>query len=139
MVIGEITVEGPLEMALVEGNDMIQAFPTEATDNALGIRVLPRALRCDGAFFHSQMVNPFSKVISVDGIAITQQILRWWLPWKSLNKLLSRPFSRRMLRHIEVDYSAAIVSQDYKHEQDTKSYRGNGEEVDRHGISHMLL
>ena len=41
MVIGEITVEGPLEMALVEGNDMIQAFPTDATDNALGIRVLP--------------------------------------------------------------------------------------------------
>ncbi len=76
MVIGEITVEGPLEMALVEGNDMIQAFPTDATDNALGIRVLPRALRCDGAFFHSQTVNPFSKVISVDGIAITQQILR---------------------------------------------------------------
>jgi hypothetical protein len=86
MIIDEITVESPLEMALVEDNDVIQALSTNATNDALDIGVLPRAPRCDGTFFHSQTANPISKVISVDGIAITHQILRRRLPWKGLNR-----------------------------------------------------
>ena len=44
-----------------------------------------------------------------------------------------------MLRHIEVDNPAAIVSKDNEHEQHAQSRRGNGEEVDGHGVSHVLF
>jgi hypothetical protein len=37
MIIDEITVESPLEMALVEDNDVIQALSTNATNDALDI------------------------------------------------------------------------------------------------------
>ena len=44
-----------------------------------------------------------------------------------------------MLRYIEVDNPAAIVSKDNEHEQHAQARRGNGEEVDGHGVSHVLL
>ena len=44
-----------------------------------------------------------------------------------------------MLRHIEGDNPAAIVSKNNEHEQHAQSCRGNGEEVDRHGVSYVLF
>ena len=121
MVIGEITAENPFEMALVEDNHVIQTLPANATNDTFDMGILPRAPRCGGTFFHSQTVHASSKVISVDSIAITQQVLRRRLPWKSLNKLLRRPFGRWMLRYIKVDDLPSIVAQDDEHEQYTKS------------------
>jgi hypothetical protein len=53
VVIGEITMENPLEMGFVEDNDMIQTLPEDTTDDALDIGILPRAPRCDRTFSHS--------------------------------------------------------------------------------------
>ncbi len=53
VVIGEVTTEDSFEVALVENNDVIQTLSSNAADNALDKRVLPRAPRCDGTFFHS--------------------------------------------------------------------------------------
>ncbi len=44
-----------------------------------------------------------------------------------------------MFRYIEIYNPAAIVSEDNEHEQHAQSHRGNGEEVDGHGVSHVLL
>ena len=103
-------------MALVEDNEVIQTFPADSPNDALDIGVLTRAPRCDGTFFHSQTANPFSKVISVDGIAVTQQVLWRRLPWKGFNELLRGPFGRWMLRHIKVDDLPSIMAQDDEHE-----------------------
>ncbi len=72
MVICEITTEKPFEVALIKDDSVIQTFPADATDDAFDIGVLPRAPRCDGTFFHSQTARTFSKVISIDSIAIAQ-------------------------------------------------------------------
>ncbi len=72
MVIRKITTEKPFEMALVKDNSVIQAFPANATNDALGIGILPRAPRCAGTVFHSQTAHASSKAISVNSIAITQ-------------------------------------------------------------------
>ena len=116
VVIGEVASENSCEMALVENNDVIQTLSSNAADNALDIRVLPRAPRCDGTFFHSQTTHAFSKVVSIDGIAITQQVFRRRLSGKGFNKLLRRPFGRWMLRHIKVDDLPSIMGQDDEHE-----------------------
>ncbi len=72
VVIGEISMEKPFKMALVQDNGVIQTLPADATNDAFDIGILPRAPRCDGTFFHSQTAQAFSKVISIDSIAITQ-------------------------------------------------------------------
>ncbi len=72
MIIGEITTEKPFEMALIKDNSVIQTLPADATNDTFYIGVLPRAPRCDGTFFHSETARTFSKVISIDSIAIAQ-------------------------------------------------------------------
>ncbi len=126
-------------MALVKDNSVIQTLLADATNDAFDIGILPRAPRCDGTFFHSQTAHAFSKLVSIDCIAITQQVLRRWLLWKGLNELLRRPFGGRMLRHIKVDNPSAIVSKNNEHKQHAQSHRGNSEEVDGHCVSHVLF
>ena len=115
-------------MAFVEDDDVIQTLSANAANDALGIGIPPRAPRCDRAFLHPQTAYAFSKLASIDGITIAQQVLRHGLPWKRFNELLRRPFARRMLRHIEVNDPAPIVGQDNQHEQHAQSHRGDGEE-----------
>ena len=103
-------------MALVENNDVIQTLSSNAADNALDIRVLPRTPWCDGTFFHSQPADPFSKMTSIDGIAITQQVFRRRLPGKGFDKLLRRPLGSWMLRRIKVDNPPSIMGQDDERE-----------------------
>ncbi len=76
MVIGEIITEKPFEMAFVEEDDVIQTLPANATNDALGIGILPRAPRCGRTFLHPQTAYTFSKLASIDGITIAQQVLR---------------------------------------------------------------
>ena len=42
VVIGEITMENPLEMGFVEDNDMIQTLPADTTDDALDIGIFAK-------------------------------------------------------------------------------------------------
>ena len=76
VVIRKITTEKPFEMALVKDNSVIQTLPADATDDVFDIGILPRAPRCAGTVFHSQTAHAFSKVITVNSIAITQQVFR---------------------------------------------------------------
>ena len=96
MVIGEIAAQKCLEMAFTKDNSVIQTLPANAPNDALHIGVLPGAPRCDGTLLYSQTANAFSKVISIECISITQQVLGRRLPWKSLDELLRRPFGSRM-------------------------------------------
>ena len=93
VVIGEIVTEKPFEMAFVEDDDVIQTFSANAANDALGIGILPRAPRCGRAFLHPQTAHAFSKLASIDGITIAQQVLRRGHPWKRFNELLRRPFA----------------------------------------------
>ena len=108
-------------MAFVEDDDVIQTLPANAANDALGIGILPRAPRCGRTFLHPQIAYAYSKLASIDGITIAQQVLRRGRPWKRFNELLCGPFARRMLRHIEVNDPAPIVGQDDQHEQHSQS------------------
>ena len=72
VVIVKIATENSLEMVFVENNDMIQTLSANAADDALDVGILPRASRCHGTLFDAQTANAFSKVMAIDGIAITQ-------------------------------------------------------------------
>src|SRR5215472_3140153 len=58
---------------------------------------------------------------------------------KRLHHLLPCPTCRRVLRHVEVKDSAAMMSQHHKHEQHPKADRRHGEEVDRDEILDMVV
>ncbi len=73
VVIGEIITEKPFEMAFVEDNSVIQTLPANAANDALGIGILPRSPRCDRTFLYLPTARAFSKLASIDSIAIAQQ------------------------------------------------------------------
>jgi Integrase core domain len=71
-----------------------------------------------------------AEIVSIDSIAIPQQIFRRSVKWKRLNDLLGGPFCGRVSRHIEMHNASAIVC---KHDEDEEDFKPDGvycEEVD---------
>ena len=104
-------------MSLVEEDDVIQQFSAKATDYALNIGVLPRRSRCGDDFVDAQARQPSLNPITINAIAVSQQILRGRIERKRFYNLLGCPLCDRMFRHIEVDDSPAVVRQHDKNEQ----------------------
>ena len=68
--------------------------------------------------------------LSVDPIAISQQISRCCVEWKGLEHLLCSPFSRGMSCDVEVDNASSVMRENDEDEQDFKPDRVDGEKVD---------
>ena len=131
MIIFQIAFQNPSQMLFSQDDDMIQAVASDRSDQPLHVGPLPWAGRCGENFLHAQALDSLAKVTPIDPIPVSQQV-----PWcrvlrKRLYHLLPGPSSRRMLRHVEVNDTPAIMSQYHQHEQHPKGSRRHGEEVDR--------
>jgi len=61
-------------VGLVEHNHMIEAFPPDGADDALGIRILPRRTRAGDRPLDSHAFDAVAKTYAVSAVAITDQI-----------------------------------------------------------------
>src|ERR1043166_10248247 len=75
VVIPEITAQQTSEMPFVDNNDVIEAFPSNRPDDALGEGILPRGARGDEDLAHPQAFHPPCEHVAVDGVATTEQVL----------------------------------------------------------------
>ena len=62
------------QMALIDDDQMIQAFPSDRSDQALNICVLPRRTRCSWSIPDPQRTQASPNDVAVDGVAIAHQI-----------------------------------------------------------------
>jgi hypothetical protein len=58
VVVREITAQQTSEMPFVDHNDVIEAFPSNRPDDALGEGILPRGARGDEDLAHPQAFHP---------------------------------------------------------------------------------
>jgi hypothetical protein len=79
------------------------------------------------------------KSISIDAIAISNQVLGCCSHAASLDKLMCGPRSSWVCRDIEMTDLASVVSQDYENEQDPERCCWNGEEIKRNEFINMIL
>jgi hypothetical protein len=91
MVVAEVTGQKAPEVALAEDHHMIQAFPPDAPDHPLGIRILPGTPRAGEHLLDVQARDAPLKPLTIHGIEVAEQVLGCRIPGKGLDELLRHP------------------------------------------------
>ena len=122
-------------MPLVQHNDMIKELSADTADDALDIGILPRTSWGNQHLFSAHVPHLLTESVTVDPIAVAQEILRCLVPGERLHHLLCRPLRRRVFRDIHVHDAASVVGED--HEDKEHLVRHGGHEKKVHG-DHIL-
>src|SRR5881296_3618346 len=131
VVVREVTAQQASEMPFVEDDDVIEAFPSNRPDDALGEGILPGRSWGDEDLVDPHALHPPREHLAVDGVAITEQVLGRGLFREGLDKLLGGPSGGRVVGHIDVDEFPASVPKDNEPEEQAERQGRDYEEVDR--------
>jgi hypothetical protein len=138
VIVREVRREDASKVALAENDDMVQALAPDWADESLREGVLPRALRGGENFSDADALHPLPEGVTVDCIAVAEEVGRRGVVWEGVDDLLSGPAGGRMLGDIEMDDSSAMMSEHDENEEYTQACRGNREEIEGDEISDMV-
>ena len=93
VVVREVTAQQASEMPFVDHDDVIEAFPSNRPDDALGEGILPGGSRGDDDLAHPQAFHPPYEHVAVDSVTIAEQVLGRGLFREGLDQLLGGPGS----------------------------------------------
>jgi hypothetical protein len=91
IVVHEVPAQQTSEMPFVDHDDMIEAFPSNRPDDALGEGILPGRSRGDEDLADPQAFHPPYEHVAVDSVPISEQVLRRCLFRDALDKLVGGP------------------------------------------------
>src|SRR6516165_11802754 len=111
-------------MPFSKNDHVVQAVSSNGSDQPLHIRPLPGAGRGGEGLLHTQTSNSLPKLLAIDFVPVAQQVTACGIFRKGFDYLLPGPQRRRLLRHIEVQHTSAVMSQHHQDKQDSK--RGGG-------------
>ena len=89
--------------------------------------------------FYPETVDATIEVRSVGLVSVPYQVPRRRVPWKSIDHLLRRPFSRRMFGDIEMNDTATVVAKDDEDEQNSEGCGRQSEKVERYQVVCMII
>ena len=118
-------------MSLTQNHDVIQAFPSNRTDQPFHECILPGTSGGCEDLLYSERVNATAKLVAVDGVTVANQIMLGITFCEGFYDLLRRPFGGRMFGDTEVKDSAALVFDHEENKQYLQADRRHGEEIDR--------
>ena len=72
MVVAEVFAKDPVQVSLIEHDDVVQTIPANGTNHAFHEWILPRRTRRCKHILDSQALDPSLDSFSIDGIAISQ-------------------------------------------------------------------
>ena len=128
-----------MQATLVEDDEMVQTFPSDRANEALAIRILPRGMRSGEHLVNPHGMGGCRERLTINSVAIAQQVAWCTIPGKGLHQLPGRPFCGGMRSYTKVKESAAIMRQNQKNEEQTERRRGNHKEVCRDQFPGMIL
>src|SRR2546425_1530082 len=123
VVVRDVTAQQASEMPFVDHEDVIEAFPSNRPDDALGEGILPGRSRGNEDLAHPQAFRPPSEHVAVDGVPIAEQVLGRCLVREALDKLLGGPGGGWVIGDVEVDEFSTVVS---KHQESEEQVKGEG-------------
>src|SRR6266849_9638738 len=136
LVVMKIASQSPPQRRLLPHNDVIQALAANRSDQSFYIWILPRRSRRRDHFFDPQALREGNQFSSENRISMPDQIL-WRFPWKRFSNLLRRPLFARMIRHVEVHHTAAVMRQDDEDKQHPEGRSRHSEEIHRGHFLHV--
>ena len=105
----------------------------------IAIRILPRGMRSGEHLLNPHRMGGCRERLAINSVAIAQQVAWCTIPGEGLDQLPGRPFCRGIRGYAKVKESAAIMRQNQKNEEQTKSRRGNHKEVCRDQFLGMIF
>ena len=124
-------------MGLAQDEAMIEALAAKGADDSLDKRVLPGRARGDADLVDPHPFDSPCELLAVDRVSITKQESRSRIVRERLDDLLSGPDCRGVVRDVQVEEFATMVSEDDEDEQQAEGDRGHHEEVDGDELSGM--
>jgi len=128
-----------LQATLVEDDEMVQTLPADRANEALAIRILPRAMRSGEHLLNPHRLDGCRERLAINSVTIAQQVVWCTIPGEGLDQLPGRPFCGGMRGYAKVKESAAIMRQNQKNEEQTESRRRNHKEVCRDQFLGMIF
>ena len=125
-------------MPFVEDDDVIQKLSAKASDHAFNIAILPGRSRRRDDFIYIERLKLSPNPITINTIAVSQQIPRCRIERKRFYNLLGRPLCRRMFRHVELDNAPPVMRQHEEHEKHVEGHRWHDKEIDSDEFFRML-
>src|SRR3984893_7685342 len=98
------------KMPLAEHNNGAKTFPPDRTDRPFTISVLPRRSRRGRLIPNPHRPKAADEDVSVDGVAVTDDVSRFYVPTIGLGELARNPFRRWVRGHSQPQDLAAIWS-----------------------------
>jgi hypothetical protein len=99
VIIAHVMPHDTPQVLFPEHDHVIQAFPLQASNYSLGVRILPRTARCNDHFFDTECVHQLLKRQPIHSIPVANQEARHLA--ERLHDRLPRPLRRRMFRHVQ--------------------------------------
>src|SRR6267142_195917 len=111
IVVGRVRAKQMAEMPLPEHDNMVKTFPPDRTDRPFTIPVLPRRSWRGRPIPNAHRPKAADEDVTVDGVAVTDDVSRRSFPTIGLGELARNPFSRWVRGHSQPQHLPAIVMQ----------------------------
>src|SRR5258708_26889690 len=99
------------KMLRAKPDNGVKAFPPDRTDRPFTISVLPRRARRGWPIPNAHRPKAADEDVTVEGIAVTNDVSRRYFPTIGLGEPVRNPFSRWVRGHSQPQDLAAIVMQ----------------------------
>jgi len=130
MVVADVALENPLRVTDISDDDVVQAITAKGPDHALAEGVRLRGSRRSGEQAGAKTPNSRAERGAVDGVAVVDEEAGYVIRVGGrLDQPLRGPGSARMLRHADVNKTAATQGEDHEHVQHAEPGRDDDEEV----------
>src|SRR6266481_2739501 len=116
-VIAEVSLQNPFQMPLAEHDHMIEAFPTNTTNEPFSEWILPRTLSRREHLCDAHSLNPVAEMTTIYSVTVSYQVFRRRIVREDFDHLLCRPFCRGMVGNIEMEHAAPLMREDHKDKQ----------------------
>ena len=138
VIVEKVAGQEASQVAFAQDEDMIQALTSDRADEPLREGVLPRAVRCREDFTDAHALYALPEHVTVDRVAIAEEVGRGGVVREGVHDLLGRPGSGGMLGDIEVEDAPAVVGKHDEDEQNAQARGGNSEEIDGDEIPDVI-
>src|SRR6202045_1272510 len=92
VIIFHVRQQQVTEVAFAEYNDVVNAFPSDRTDQPFSISILPRGARRRWSVANAYRSEPADKDLTIGPVSVTNEIARSLFPTACLRDLVCDPF-----------------------------------------------
>src|ERR1700681_3473722 len=107
VIVGCVRSQQMAKMPLSEHNNVVKTFPADRTDRPFTIPVLPRRSRRGWPIPNAHRPKAADEDVTVDGVAVTDDVSRFYFPTIGLGELARNPFGGWVRSHSQPQDLAA--------------------------------